>query len=229
MISNFIWTGSQSKKKVVKAEIALQPQERGGLNVPDVRKFWDALKATWSYRLVTASRECKWANLCLQQTGRAIGRHSLTLEALLGTGTARLAGAPSINPFWSNIFTSLDKSAFQYYSNTPSSTGELLLYGNKCFLEGGETLDRKYYHPNITTKYNKVNDLLNVATKKPLQKDDPEIDKMTPREFPDWEKLMKSVNSGPPLFGLYPNRLYPNGLSLNGLQGQLDYPQLDYL
>ena len=34
---------------------------------------------------------------------------------------------------------------------------------------------------------------------------------------------------GPPLFGLYPNGLYPNGLSLNGLQGQLDYPQLDYL
>ena len=29
---------------------------------------------------------------------------------------------------------------------------------------------------------------------------------------------------GPPLFGLY-----PNGLSLNGLQGQLDYPQLDYI
>ena len=34
---------------------------------------------------------------------------------------------------------------------------------------------------------------------------------------------------GPPLFGLYPNGLSPNGLSLNGLQGQLDYPQLDYL
>ena len=34
---------------------------------------------------------------------------------------------------------------------------------------------------------------------------------------------------GPPLFGLYPNGLYPNGLSLNGLQGQLHYPQLDYL
>ena len=43
MISNFIWSGSQSKKKVVSAEIAMQPQEKGGLNVPDVRKFWDAL------------------------------------------------------------------------------------------------------------------------------------------------------------------------------------------
>ena len=108
MISNFIWTGSQSKKKVVKAEIALQPQERGGLNVPDVRKFWDALKATWSYRLLTASSECKWANLCLQQTGRAIGRHSLTLEALLGTGTARLAASQCTNPFWKNVFISLE-------------------------------------------------------------------------------------------------------------------------
>ena len=38
-----------------------------------------------------------------------------------------------------------------------------------------------------------------------------------------------NTNSGPPLFELYPNGLYPNGLSLNGLQGQLDYPQLDYL
>ena len=45
-------------------------------------------------------------------------------------------------------------------------------------------------------------------------------------------KLIKGgvvVVVGPPLFGLYPNGLYPNGLSLNGLQGQLDYPQLDYL
>ena len=37
------------------------------------------------------------------------------------------------------------------------------------------------------------------------------------------------ADPGPPLFGLYPNGLYHNGLSLNGLQGQLDYPQLDYL
>jgi len=43
------------------------------------------------------------------------------------------------------------------------------------------------------------------------------------------EYLYRSVLGGPPLFGLYPNGLYPNGLSLNGLQGQLDYPQLDYL
>ena len=41
-------------------------------------------------------------------------------------------------------------------------------------------------------------------------------------------KILTSA-AGPPLFGLYPNGLYPNGLSLNGLQGQLDYPQLDYL
>ena len=161
-----------------------------------MRKLWDALKATWGYyRLVTVNKECKWANLCLQQTGQAIGRHSLTLEALLGTGTARLAGAPSINPFWNNIFTSLDKSTFQYYSNTPSSTGELLLYGNKCFLEEGEPLDRRYYHLNITTKYNEVSDFPNVATEKPLQKGDPENGNMSPWEFADWEKLRRSVNS----------------------------------
>ena len=46
MIYNFIWSGTQSKKKVVKAEIAMQTQEKGELNVPDVRKFWDTLKAT---------------------------------------------------------------------------------------------------------------------------------------------------------------------------------------
>ena len=101
-------------------------------------------------RKVSIPRSLETRCHTLQQTGQAIGRHSLTLEALLGTGTARLTGAPSINPCWNNIFTYLDKSTFQYYSNTPSSTGELFLYGNKCFLEGGETLDRRYYHPNIT-------------------------------------------------------------------------------
>ena len=43
------------------------------------------------------------------------------------------------------------------------------------------------------------------------------------------EFLLIAQVFGPPLFGLYPIGLYPNGLSLNGLQGQLDYPQLDYL
>ena len=86
----------------------MQPQEKGGLNVPDVRKFWDALKAAWAHRIVTAERDCKWANLCLQQTGRAIGRHSLSLEALLGTGTARLAASQCTNPFWKNVFISLE-------------------------------------------------------------------------------------------------------------------------
>ena len=195
MISNFIWSGSQSKKKVVSAEIAMQPQEKGGLNVPDVRKFWDALKAAWAHRIVTAERDCKWANLCLQQTGRAIGRHSLSLEALLGTGTARLANSPCINPFWKNIYKSLDKATFHYYSNTPSSTGELLLYGNKCILEGGKPLDRRFYHPKITRQFNKVSDLINPITGNPFQIQDPEIDCLTQREVADWEKLMESVNS----------------------------------
>ena len=77
---------------------------------------------------------------------------------------------------------------------TPS-TGELLLYGNKCFLEGGRPLDRRYYHPNTAAKFNKVNDLLNSTTEKPLQKGDPEIDNLNPREVADWERLMESVNS----------------------------------
>ena len=46
MIYNFKRSGTQSKKRVVKAEIAMQTQEKGELNVPDVRKFWDTLKAT---------------------------------------------------------------------------------------------------------------------------------------------------------------------------------------
>ena len=49
--------------------------------------------------------------------------------------------------------------------------------------------------PSITSKYNKVSDLLNVSTGKPLQKNDPEIDQLSVREFDDWERLMRSVNS----------------------------------
>ena len=73
------------------------------------------------------------------------------IEAHLGTGRARLAAAHCTNPFWKNIFKSLEKSTSQYFLNIPSSTGELLLYGNKCFLERGKPLDRRYYHP---TEYN---------------------------------------------------------------------------
>ena len=110
----------------------MQTQEKGELNVPDVRKFWDTLKATWNSDS-WCDRDCKWANLCLQQTSQAIGRRSLSLEALIGTGTARLAESPSINPFWNNIFKSLDKATFHYYSNIPSSWswlfGEFITFG----------------------------------------------------------------------------------------------------
>ena len=89
----------------------------------------------------------------------------------------------------------MDKATFHYYSNTPSSIGELLLYGNKRILEGGRPLDRRFYHPKITGQFNKVSDLINPITGNPLQIQDPEIDCLTQREVADWEKLMESVNS----------------------------------
>ena len=55
---------------------------------------------------------------------------------------------------------------------------------------GQKILSPKYYK-----KYNKVSDFLDVATEKPLQKGDPENGNMSPWEFVDWEKPLRSVNS----------------------------------
>ena len=40
-----------------------------------------------------------------------------------------------------------------------------------------------------------MSDFLDVATEKPLQKGDPENGNMSPWEFVDWEKPLRSVNS----------------------------------
>ena len=54
------------------------------------------------------------------------------------------------------IYKSLDKATFHCYSNTPGSTGELLLYRKKCIFEGGRPLDKRSYHPKITKQFTRL-------------------------------------------------------------------------
>ena len=49
-VNNFIWEGGLQKKHVVIEGRAQQPQDMGGLAVPNINDFWDGLKVTWLNR-----------------------------------------------------------------------------------------------------------------------------------------------------------------------------------
>ena len=48
-VNNFIWEGGLQKKHVVIEGRAQQPQDMGGLAVPNINDFWDGLKVCLLY------------------------------------------------------------------------------------------------------------------------------------------------------------------------------------
>ena len=52
---HFLW---KNKPDRMKRHDTLLPLNKGGLNMPDIEKFWDSLKVSWSRRFLTG--DCAW-------------------------------------------------------------------------------------------------------------------------------------------------------------------------
>ena len=196
MINSFIWTGSHCSKVVVRGEISEQPMEQGGLAIPNVTTFWNSLKAVWINRLVAAPEKCKWARVCMQQTGRALNKSNFTLSDLLLTGVTQLAESSSSrlqNSFWKNVWSTLPSAEKIYYSVNRNIQTEMLIWGTESIQFNGKPLNKKDFARPSTEKFTCIGDLLNPATGLPWQESDPFVAELSEREANDWQKIMKAV------------------------------------
>ena len=196
LVNNFVWTGSHCKKVVVRGEISEQPMEQGGLAVPNIEKFWNSLKLVWANRLIQSSDACKWRQICLQQTGRALGTSQLNTVRLLQTGVTTLAAACSKrlpNVFWKNVWTNLPAADKVFYSKTRYIQSEMLIWGSESIQSRGKPLDKRDFSHIITKRFSSISDLLDVTTGLPMQENDHTFRDFSPRALSDWNTIMESV------------------------------------
>ena len=98
----FIWN---KKSEKVRRENAKLPKHLGGLNVPDVEKFWLSFKFSWLRRLL--STKAFWPKIILEQISK-VHKSPVTPSQLLQLGPALLSqiGKKLTNKFWQQVLIS---------------------------------------------------------------------------------------------------------------------------
>ena len=218
LINSFVWTGSHCKKVVVRGEISEQPMEQGGLAVPNISKFWNSLKLVWANRLIQSSDDCKWRQICLQQTGRALGKSYLTSAMLLQVGATTLADACSKrlpNVFWKNVWMNLPAVEKIFYSKIKYIQSEKLIWGSESIQFGGKPLDRRNFSRTITERFIKVSDFLDASSGLPMQENHPTFRDLSERDLSDWKSIMESVTEF----------LTANNMTWHHIGSQANFPQ----
>ena len=163
------------------------------MNVPHVEFFWSSLRATWAHRLLQATDGQIWAELALQKMGRALGRKKLNTQTLLETGLHTIKGKCKKIPFWSDVYKALSEVNKGFYEGMIHVTGELPLYGNSCFTENGEPLDRTTFTKTTTSEYSVCKDVLNLSENNQELAPESQGLEISPRDRGDQERLKRSV------------------------------------
>ena len=83
------------------------------------------------------------------------------METLLKTGLYKISEKCKKIPFWSDVFTALSDANKGFYRRMIHVTGELPLYGNSCFIENGQPLNKANFARTTTSKFVMCRDLLN--------------------------------------------------------------------
>merc|ERR1712240_824417 len=81
-VNDFIWKKGYQKKTVVDFETAQLPPWAGGLGIPNIGKFWDALQGNWIHRFFRAPDSCPWKRLAMRDLKTALHMPDLELSDL---------------------------------------------------------------------------------------------------------------------------------------------------
>ena len=98
----FLWNNKSEK---VSREDSKLPEHYGGLNMPDIEKFWLSFKFSWCRRLLTTTSF--WPNILLKEISRAQNQ-SLSTTQLLQLGPSLLLNISKKikNIFWKQVLLS---------------------------------------------------------------------------------------------------------------------------
>ena len=107
---DFVWDGKRSK---IKNSTAIHHNKNGGINIPHIQSYIQALKLTWLRRTSNVNGK-KWKSILLKQVPE--------IENLNNFGAAILKNK-KVNPFWDDVF----KSYKDLHSKHKPNTSEELL------------------------------------------------------------------------------------------------------
>ena len=131
----FVW---DEKRDKIKRKIAVRHIKEGGINIPDINLYIQALKLSWLRRL-TSNPSAKW-NYILR------AKHP-EIKNLESYGSKYLQGKIQ-NPFWRDVLTALDILNVKTDLNTAEDLLAEPLFWNEKFKIGGKTLYFKDWKTN---------------------------------------------------------------------------------
>ena len=167
LLNQFIWKAGRQKKVVINQEIAQQPQNMGGLAIPNLQNFWDSLKLAWLPRLIQADDDCTWKRLALSKISLAMRIPNLTTTRLLEEGPDSISKAAKAisNPFWQAVLAKMSplESAF-YNSSSVTKLEERVVWDNLSFQQNGLPFSRRSNTTMLTRNFNCIKDFISKTT-----------------------------------------------------------------
>ena len=123
---SFLWKNKPDRMKRCDATL---PLDKGGLNMPDIEKFWAGLKLSWSRRLMQT--DCLWQKI-LQLNLLAVG-HELKDIWFGGPSLVKVIAYKLDNLFWREILSIFANIAEEAHFAHPHFFYHLNLFDNPCF------------------------------------------------------------------------------------------------
>ena len=154
-VNDFIWKKGYQKKTVVDFETAQLPPWAGGLGIPNIGKFWDALQGNWIHRFFRAPDSCPWKRLAMRDLKTALHMPDLELSDLTSITPRKIgthAGNIS-NPFWRKIWNNLQGYTESYLTSsaTEESLIEHVIWDSKLLTtESGSPLDKRHFQRPVS-------------------------------------------------------------------------------
>lgn len=135
----FVWEGKRDK---IKRSTATHHTRQGGINLPDIKAYIQALKLTWIKRIFNKN-SAKW---------KFVLNKKIPEIANIGKYGADLLSRTNINPFWNDVFKAYTHLNMKYTPNTPEELLAEPLFLNKNFKINKETFTfADWTDQNITT------------------------------------------------------------------------------
>ena len=135
----FVWEGKRDK---IKRSVATYHTKSGGINVPDIKAYIQALKLAWVKRLFNENA-AKWKLLLKKKIPEIVNFEKYGAD---------LFEKKNINPFWNDVFKAYTNLNIKF---TPNSQEELLaepLFLNKNFKIGKKTFSfQEWITHNVLT------------------------------------------------------------------------------
>ena len=154
IIYRFIWDSKNGKNndKVARVDAQL-PENRGGLNMPDLKSSWEAYKMSWIKRL-HVKRDSNWAKI-LELNCQEILPYADIDFILERAGTEDLNTLIKHikNPFWKNCLSTIQPIMREILTNSPEEIICSPIWGSRYILRNNQMVKRSMFR-SIEQKIN---------------------------------------------------------------------------